>query len=1029
MNIIKIVKDKINAILKLLGLGEGKKRESAPASAEQAPPVPDPGPESVAESKPKAVVDEPVPVIEDRPAKDEPAPVAEEQPVVVEPAPVAEEQPAVTEPAPAAPTDFKDTPEKKALDEQVLATLKEFQEKELAEGRKLMLVRYVQLFEKKNGIALKAAIKQASAKCGLPPSSTNAKVYLSEVPGVEVFDEGLITCVCLEGSLGEQAKSQLGEAVKEPAREEIKAPSLNSLLHDISKYASWDGPEAKKMLAAVKDQLKSFYPESVAQGISHEQKGRRLREILDKAFHAGASNRPFEPILEMLKASNLLNNNSEEKARKGYEKGVAANKKWAEAKALERKMKSGKTAKGKAPAAAQPAKDKAKASVLEVFDKMFDPAPASKPSATVSPIASIGNGNANALTALAPSDEWTVLIDETGKNYSSDASGKNRGRLVALFVPKERPLDDLPEEWHAVEQGHLDGPNGVLDVIKRIQTARSGLLGIPITALPYTTQEDQWFSCLEELLSLSLRLLPMEGATKLSLFVEQRGSVAGAMGTSMLEKTITDVLHRLAQVFPERAKKITVCGKIIAKKDHPWNGYVDAAAFTWGSSTIQFVLKETGWLESCFLDGDSASLMRRALDALRSEDVPDANDWRKLLALVDADNEASLVAALLTALGQEAKANVEIWKGFLDEVRNHLDSKAIRMDVLARQLGWLEKWAPDEAAMPPRMRLLWLVSRLATANHAGRTDMHEVDSFRKEFDELVARLYREDCPLCAHANLHLAVSYTNAFEFEKARALLLSMREWPVEGMGLRMKGRLLSSLGQHEAFLGNPVGALPLFDEAISLFRDLSEGSGLEIAQTGAYAATAAMDAKTPDADDRLAAYLWGGPFSEEKFAAEARRLAVSAEPVEKYAHHILLRRLVELPENHPARAAYLSEKARWAEPSVGHPWELIEFYRALLLPAGEERNARLEAACELALADDNGPTLQVIAAVISGSAFCDGGAADAAAYGDLVACCAEAVPELGEARLAALRGQLDPATRLAPLDLAKAVLPFNFR
>ena len=1027
MNIIMIVKDKINAILKFLGLGEGKKRESAPAPAEQAPPTPDSRPASVAEAKPKAVVDEPVAVIESQPAKDEPAPAAEEQPAVVEPAPVAEEQPAAAEPTPAAPTDFKDTPEKKALDEQVLATLKEFQEKELAEGRKLMLVRYVQLFEKKNGIALKAAIKQASAKCGLQPSSTNAKVYLSEVPGVEVFDEGLNTFICLTGTGFEKAQV---EVKVEPAREEIKAPSLKSLLNDIRKFASWNGVEAEKVLAALKNQLKTYYPQSIAEGERYEQEGIRLGKIMDEAKQAGNMGKPFEPIREMLKAANLGKPFYEGLAQKQYDKGAACRKRWMEAKALKRKMKSGKTAKGKAPAAAQPAKDKAKASVLEVFDKMFDPAPASKPSATVSPIASIGNGNANALTALAPSAEWTVLIDETGKNYSSDASGKNRGRLVALFVPKERPLDDLSEEWHAVEQGHLDGPNGVLDIIKRIQTARSGLLGIPITALPYTTQEDQWFSCLEELLSLSLRLLPMEGATKLSLFVEQRGSVAGAMGTSMLEKTITDVLHRLAQVFPERAKKITVCGKIIAKKDHPWNGYVDAAAFTWGSSTIQFVLKETGWLESCFLDGDSASLMRRALDALRSEDVPDANDWRKLLALVDADNEASLVAALLTALGQEAKANVEIWKCFLDEVRNHLDSKAIRMDVLARQLGWLEKWAPDEAAMPPRMRLLWLVSRLATANHAGRTDMHEVDSFRKEFDELVARLYREDCPLCTHANLHLAVSYTNAFEFEKARALLLPMREWPVEGMGLRMKGRLLSSLGQHEAFLGNPVGALPLFDEAISLFRDLSEGYGLEIAQTGAYAATAAMDAKTPDADERLAAYLWGGPFSEEKFAAEARRLAVSAEPVEKYAHHILLRRLVELPENHPARAAYLSEKAKWAEPSVGHPWELIEFYRALLLPAGEERNARLEAACELALADDNGPTLQVIAAVIRGAAFCcDGAKADPEAYGNLIACCAESIPTLGDERLAALRSQLDPATRLAPLDLARKVLPFNFR
>ena len=76
-----------------------------------------------------------------------------------------------------------------------------------------------------------------------------------------------------------------------------------------------------------------------------------------------------------------------------------------------------------------------------------------------------------------------------------------------------------------------------------------------------------------------------------------------------------------------------------------------------------------------------------------------------------------------------------------------------------------------------------------------------------------------------------------------------------------------------------------------------------------------------------------------------------------------------------------------------------------------------------------EGGPTLQVISAVIMGSALCEGANAVGKAYEDLVSRCAENVPALGEARLAALRGQLDPATRLSPLALAKAALPFNFR
>ena len=1009
--------------------------DQVPPASEPAP-APAPAPESAA--KPFDQV----------PPAQEPAPVAETR---TEEVSVAEEPPApAQEPAPAAEAeqrDFKNTPEKKALDELVLEALKEFQEKELAEGRQLMLTRFVQHFEKKNKTTLKVAIKQASAKSGLPPNATNAKVYLSEVPGVEVFEQGLTTCVCLAGTPVERTEH---EAKEEPAQEEEEIPNLNYLLNDILKYASWSNDDGVKMLAAVQNRLKTYYPEYVAEGKRYEKKGRRLRQILDQAYHAGAKKTPFEEIQKMLKEADLNNRFYEGLIRKSYDQGGAASRRWAEARSLQRKMKSAQSAKGASAANKGAGKTAAtkegagKAAVLEAFDKMFESAQASKnapkellpdnasmsqSTAASSPVISIGGGRENALTSMAPSAEWTVMIDETGSNFSSDATGKGRGRLVALFVPRERPLADLPKGWHAVEQGRLEGADGVMDLVGRIQSAKCGLLGIPISLLPYTTQQDQWFSCLEELLALAIRLLPMNGNTKLSLFVEQRGVVAGATGTVMLDKTITDVLHRLSLVFPERAKQITVDGKVIRKDEHPWNGYVDAAAYTWGSPTMQFILIETGWLGSCFLDQESTPILRRALDALRSEDIPDARDWRKLLALVDADNEASLVASFLKALGREAQANVEVWKNFLDEVRSHLDSKAIDMKVLGRQLQWLKTWAPADAAMPPRLHLAWLASELATSNHTGRTDLHGEESFRREFDVLVSQLYREDCPLVAHANLHLAVSYTNAFEFEKARDLLQPMREWPVEGMGLRMKGRLLSSLGQHEAFLGNPVGALPLFDEAISLFRDLSEASVGEIAQTGAYAATAAMDAKTPDADDRLAAYLWSGPFSNEKFIDEARRLATSSKPIEKYAHHILLRRLVELPENHPARVAYLSQKSKWAEPTVGHPWELIEFYRALLL-TGDERADRLESAYELALADDNGPTLQVIAAVIKGSAFCiEGAKADSEAYGNLVACCAEALPALGEPRLAALRGQLDPATRLSPLALARAVLPFNFR
>lgn len=1041
MNIIKYARNRIDAILHFLGIGGKKTQVGTVVPAEEAQLQPehesfgDGTPELVSSEEATKEVPRPPESDDTKEVQPESKPssaITQTPSLVLEPVleveaqttgqSAEEEATPIAEPTQPPPLEFKDSPEKKALDELILETLDEFQEKELAEENQLLLSRYVQFFEKKNHSTLKAAIKQALVKCGLPPNTAKANVYLSEVPGIEVFEQGLNTFICLRGTRGALKKREAPETSKAASVDEKEIPPLDTLLGGICKYAAWDGENARNMLASVKRQLKTYYPESIDEGERSEQRGIRFKQIMVEAYNAGLQKKPFAQIREMLKSSELYWPANEKRARKQYDSGVAANRRWAEANALklQSKKQSSRLAKNQIVGTA---------SISDAFDTMFNAAPAAQPSTNVSPLAEIRDGKANVLTTLPSSEEWTVVIDDTGRDYSSTARGNSRGRLVALFVPKERPLTDLPRRWHACEKS-LKGPEGILDVVKRIQTAKCGLLGIPITALPDTTRQDRWFSCLEELIALSLRLLKIEGKTNISVFVEEREEAEGAVGTAMLNKTITDILHHLALVFPERARKITINGQIIAKDNHPWNGYADAAAFLWGSPTQQFILKETGWLGSCFLEQESADLLRRTRDAFRSEGVPDAQNWKNLLALTDADNEASLVKALLDALGQEAKENVEIWKTFLDEARRHLDSKAIRMSLLARQLEWLEQWEPDGASMPPRMRLAWLVAKLATANHEGRTDLHELDAFRKEFDELVERLHRESCPLCTFANLHLAVSYTNAFEFEKARALLLPMLEWPVEGMGLLMRGRLLSSLGQHEAFLGNPAGALPLFDEAISLFGELSEGASGEIKKTRAYAATAAGDAKTPEADERLAVYLWNGPFSEERFTTESRRLATSADPNDDYAHHILLRKLVGLPEIHPARVAYLSQKDKWSEPVVGHPWELIEFYRALLLPAGNERGIRLERAYNLALADNSGQTLQVIAAVIQGSAFCfDDAKTDREGYGDLVACCEEAIPALGDTRLAALRGQLDSSTRLAPLDLARKVLPFNFR
>lgn len=256
--------------------------------------------------------------------------------------------------------------------------------------------------------------------------------------------------------------------------------------------------------------------------------------------------------------------------------------------------------------------------------------------------------------------------------------------------------------------------------------------------------------------------------------------------------------------------------------------------------------------------------------------------------------------------------------------------------------------------------------------------------------------------------------------------MLLPWLDEPVAVPGLLYHAQVLSSLGQHEAFLGNNEKALEYFDRAFSEFTRLSEGQQREIDHTLAYAVIVAMDANSPRLPLLMAAYLYGGAYTVEGMVDMANQFAAVGEdePDSKYAHAILLRYLVTLPEDDPVRQAYLAKSSEWKWSEDGHPWELIAFYRAMLCADKPSRVRCLKQA--FALAEQGGPTLQIIATVILGSLLAEG-EADAAVYAATVESVIAQLPALGADRFAALREQ---ATNPQPgLLLAEKVLPFNFR
>ena len=348
------------------------------------------------------------------------------------------------------------------------------------------------------------------------------------------------------------------------------------------------------------------------------------------------------------------------------------------------------------------------------------------------------------------------------------------------------------------------------------------------------------------------------------------------------------------------------------------------------------------------------------------------------------------------------------------------------MLVLGPQIAWLKEYEPDAAQLPPRLRLLWLTAQLAESNHLGGTkfgaELHE-----REFVELCERLKDEDAPLTCFAALHLAVEKTDAFEFGVARDILKPWERERVAVPGLRYHAQVLSSLGQHAAFLGDNDKALEYFLKAMEEFKHLSANWQHDFGQTCAYAVIAAMDAKSSDFERLMSLYIYGGEWSEETMVDMAHQFAAVGEdePDSKYAHAILLRYLVTLPADNPIRSTYLADSAKWKWSEDGHPWELIAFYRALLLPQDDPaRREWLRKGYDLCA--NGGPTLKAIAAVILGALLYDG-SANRDEYMAKVEEVINLLPNIGKARASALLAHADKP--LPPFELAKVVLPFNFR
>jgi hypothetical protein len=615
----------------------------------------------------------------------------------------------------------------------------------------------------------------------------------------------------------------------------------------------------------------------------------------------------------------------------------------------------------------------------------------------------------NDIRSLAPQKAWTLLLDETGSDFGAPSGGLI-GKFAGLLIATQNSgLPPIRAAWHAAAESSYE----IDRVFQQILNTPCGVIGLPVSALPKALGM-RWLDGMRALIDWVLRLIPLEGPTQIDVVIEARPPYKPGLEP---DAVIRDAIAMLARAWPERAALIDLRISTQPKDGHPLLPYVDSVAFTWGSPqpSSKERLKRSGLVNTCLLNFSSADLAA-CWDAWDQPGGLTPPYWVSLVTSSEATEPASIASAILSTSAAATRKDSVRWQRYLAEAQRHLFGGSFKLEQIGAMVNWLERAKPPAEEIPNTLRMVWLTVNLAHANHLGATE-HE---WLTDLTRLSASLYEEVAPLCCHADLHLAVAMTNRFDFEGAQQAIAPWHDRPIAIPGLRYWGQCSSTMGQHRAFTGDLIGAQKAFSEALNAFSRLSDPvvRVKEIDQTSCYAAITAMDNENlSNADARLVLETYLGDLT-----TAVKQLAGS-DSSDHYRHHTLLRWIVSRNDN-VLGEQYLGLRDSWSS-GYGHPWPLIEIYRAILIrskdPEGSIEHARTAAA--IAFTAQQGPTVQLIGACcrVIGTVWGDPWPEKNSVFSELRQSLPSANVHID--RLEAFLTEPKPA-----MDILKNVLPFNF-
>ena len=319
---------------------------------------------------------------------------------------------------------------------------------------------------------------------------------------------------------------------------------------------------------------------------------------------------------------------------------------------------------------------------------------------------------------------------------------------------------------------------------------------------------------------------------------------------------------------------------------------------------------------------------------LRDMDTASPSGFADLLiSFARTSRDTPLFKRILRQAVERAQREAPFRDAMLERFESCYEQKDRDIALLNRLTEpFFDAFPPRTFSNSPRMHLLRMLLEMQRANHNG--DPEAVNLLVADYKVQRQRLLAIDRELCAYADLNLVVHDHDLFRFEEGLSTANSWIEDSLfPALSLVNRGRMVSSRGQSYALLKRYEDADREFSEAISLFKSEAELYKKEIDQTRVYQCFNLLDLEPSRAVDVMETILHNSLQAAGMNPANALG--------NPYHEHLFLKVLWTLRHNLKQTIQdYLTHRADWPAVHDCHPYELILFYRTLLI-FDHDRNA----------------------------------------------------------------------------------------